>query len=281
MADQPQAATLVKFIPSFTTFEGAPFGPIDLKKYIKPTNGTHADLRYSAQLLNGNPFPAGLICTQDGLLSGIAAVGTMAEYEILLSVERPDFDAFTTVFTLSIKAKLSPEDPLFLTTLKSQVWKALSSNLPVPELSDLLNRPVTALEVYYLFQRFGILTIWDVFNLEPAGVKQAIKVEGANSHYHYYDRGSCLVAAPKDLFSHQRTLEDALHASRALAKEVYKRGWTIEFAGFNKMVRAAWVELQHLGDKHGKKLEILHYEPSVDDFRVYVAQTKTSGPSPS
>ena len=69
-----------------------------------------------------------------------------------------------------------------------------------------------------------------------------------------------------------------MQTAKVIAREVYKRGWTIEFAGFNKMVRAAWVELQVLGDAHGKQLEILHYNPSSEDLKLYVSQTKVQGP---
>jgi hypothetical protein len=69
-------------------------------------------------------------------------------------------------------------------------------------------------------------------------------------------------------------LEDALITSRVMAREVYNRGWTIELSGFNKMVRGAWVELQHLGDKHGRHIDILRYDPSTDDMRIYTEQAK-------
>src|SRR6202044_861685 len=118
------------------------------------------------------------------------------------------------------------------------------------------------------------LAIWDVYNLESAGDKIPLSLPGVSPYYQIYDRGSCLVGAPKDLFSHQRTLADALQTAKVMATEVYKRGWTIEFAGFNKMVRAAWIELQILGDRQGKQLEILHYTPSAADINVYTAESK-------
>lgn len=83
-----------------------------------------------------------------------------------------------------------------------------------------------------------------------------------------------LLQRQKICFSYERTLEDALQSARALAREVYKRGWVIEFAGFDKMVRAAWVELQLLGEENNKPIEILHYEPTVEDMKVYSAQAR-------
>jgi hypothetical protein len=151
--------------------------------------------------------------------------------------------------------------------------------MPIPEMTDALSRPVTAEEVYYLMQRFAVMSIWDVYNLEPAGDKTLLTLTGASPHYNIYDRGSCLVGAPKDLFSHQRTLADALQTAKAMAREVYKRGWTIEFSGFNKMVRAAWIELRVMGEKTGKQLEVLHYTPSLEDMKVYSAESRAVRPS--
>jgi hypothetical protein len=184
-----------------------------------------------------------------------------------------------TTFPLTIKSRAEFEDPFFLTNLKSEVWDLLGKNLPIPNLSDAFNRPITPVEIYYLLQRFATLTIWDIYNLEPPGEKTLLTLAGCSPHYDIYDRGSCLVGAPKSLFSHERTLEDALQTARVVAQEVYKRGWTIEFAGFNKMVRAAWIELQHLSVKHGKTLEILHYTPSPEDIKVYTFQAQTRGPT--
>ena len=99
-----------------------------------------------------------------------------------------------------------------------------------------------------------------------------LTLEGTSPHYNVYDRGSCLVACPKDLFSHVRTIDDGLQTARAMAREVYKRDWTIELAGLDKMSRAAWVEIQHLGDLNGKRLEVINFIPTPDDVKVYSAQ---------
>jgi hypothetical protein len=159
------------------------------------------------------------------------------------------------------------------------VWEALGKNQPMPDMADIFNLPITTNDIYFLMQRFASLAIWDVYNLESPGDKVLLNLAGSNPHYNIYDRGCCLVGAPKDLFSHQRTLADALQTARVMANEVYKRGWTIEFAGFNKMVRAAWVELQLLGSTSGKFLEILHYSPSVSDIRLSNTEVQMRGPS--
>ncbi len=276
-----QVPVQLKPIPPMITHVAAAFGPIDLNNFIKSPDPLDAQLFFSAELADSRALPDGFICTESGLIGGVAADNTEGSYEIRVTVKNKSGSASAT-FTaeLTIKERFAVQDPFFLTNLKSQIWSALSQNLPIPEMSDLTDRPITPTEIYYLLQRYAVLTIWDVYNLESPSAKTLLKLENANKHYNIYDRGSCLVAAPKDLFSHERTLADALDASRVLAREVYKRGWTIEFAGFNKMVRAAWVELQHLGDKHGKKLEVLHYVVTPEDLRVYNKQLQQQGPTP-
>jgi len=53
-------------------------------------------------------------------------------------------------------------------------------------------------------------------------------------------------------------------------------------AGFNKMVRAAWIEIQLLGQKHGNSLEIMHYTPTEEDKKLFSVQSQAAdlqGPS--
>jgi hypothetical protein len=262
---------LIKPIPTITTNEGAAFGPIDLKPHFSALNPRQ--LQFSAELTTHESLPAGLICTQDGLLSGIAKNKTAGDYDITLNVTEND-STTTARFKLTIKTRFTTDDPSFLDKLKSQVWQAVGDNAAFAGINNILDRPVTAGDMYYLLQRWGMLSIWDIYNLEAPSAGKLLNIPGASEHYHIYDRGSCLVAAPKDLFSYERTLEDALQTSRALAHEVYSRGWTIELSGFNKMIRAAWIELQLLGDKHGKRLDILHYTPEPDDLKLYTIKSE-------
>ncbi len=55
-------------------------------------------------------------------------------------------------------------------------------------------------------------------------------------------------------------------------REVYERKWTVELVGFEKLTRAAWVEIQHLGDKFGQKLDVINYDPSTNDIKLYSSQ---------
>ncbi|MBV8802692.1 MAG: hypothetical protein JO131_06995, partial [Gammaproteobacteria bacterium] len=134
---------------------------------------------------------------------------------------------------------------------------------------------LTAVEIYYLMQRFATLTIFDVYNLDPPGKPILLNLPGASPHYNIYDRGSCIVGTPKELFSHERTLEDALVTAKVMAREVHKRGWTLELVGFQKMMRATWVEMQVLGKKTGNYLDVLHYTPTNYDQRLYEAELQS------
>ena len=269
MVEQPISPKLVISIPAQIVNEGATYGPLKLASFIKADEGA---VRFRAELSDGRSLPTGLICTQDGIVNGIPANGTQGSYKIKITAEDDSGRVLTTEFDFTIKSKPAMDSPEMLGQLKAQIWEALGNNMPLPEMADMLNRPITATEIYYLLERFATLTVWDVYNLEYPGEKKVLSIEGVSPHYVIYDRGSCLVVAPKDLFSHERTLEDALQTARAVAGEVYKRGWVIELVGFNKMITAAWVELQHLGDQFGKQLEVLHFAPTSEDIKVYVAQ---------
>lgn len=260
---------LQSILPQVVT-EGAPFGPLDLNDFICSPDEESGIIYFSAEQADGQPLPPGFICTADGMISGIPQVS--GSYTITV-IAKNDMGEFTTQFPLTVVEKQSAEGYLYATDLKSKVWEALGNNLPLPEMGDLFNRPLSAIEIYYLLQRYATLTIWDVYNLDPPGEKKLIDV-GASEHYHVYDRGSCIIGAPKDLFTYERTLADALHTAKAMAREAYNRGWTIEFAGFNKMVRAGWVELQVLSDLYGKSIEILHFQPTEADIKLYEAEVR-------
>ncbi|SRR5579883_301648 len=268
-----QPPVLLAPIPDLVINEGAALGPINLNEYFQ----SETPLRFTAELENGASLPKGLICTNSGTLSGIGAANTQGEYLIIIVAENDSGTPTTAQFKLTIKERIAMHAEDFASELKSRVWDALGKDLPIPDIGDILNRPVTPMEVYWLLQRFATITIWDVYNLDPPGAKQLLQLEGCSKHYVVYDRGSCLVAAPKDLFSHERTLEDSLQAARAVAREAFKRGWVIEFAGFDKMVRAAWIELQLLSDKYNKKVEIMHYEPTEEDMKIYSARSQSLG----
>lgn len=263
---------LVKPIAAQVINEQAAYGPLDLKEYIQADGS--GSLQFSAALEDGKALAKGLICTEDGLLTGIPAKDSQGTYEIIVEAKNAEGSVKTSII-LTIKPSLLKSDIEYLNELKNQVWEAVEKKLPIPELGDIYQRPMTVLDIYYLLERWAVLKIWDAFNLDLPGKLIPLALEGMSSHYHVFDRGSCLVAVPKDLFSHERTIEDGLKTARAMAREVYKRHWTIELVGFDKMMRAAWVEIQHLGDRYDKPLEIINYEATPDDLKLYYTQHNT------
>ena len=265
------APTFIKAIPPQIINEQAAYGPFDLKDFMNVEAGV-LSLRFKAECVGGEALPAGLICTSDGYLTGIPAKETSGDYQILLTATNEE-GSTEAQFLLTIKPSLATatenKNAGYFNELKAQIWEALDHKLPLPDIAALFDRDITPLEIYYLLERWGVLTIYDAFNLDPPGVKKLLNLEGVSAHYHVYDRGSCLVATPKDLFSHERTMEDGLKTARAMAREAYQRNWTVELVGFNKMTRAAWVEIQHLGDKFGKQLEVINFNPMPSDIKIY------------
>lgn len=263
-----QAPVLIKPIPDQVVNERAAYGPFDLKGFIQVPGGGEGNLRFRGELKSGEALPRGLICTADGIVTGIPGKDTSGNYDILITAEN-EAGSLEAHYFMMIKPSLFAADADYIDKLKAQVWQALEQHLPLPDISEMYNQPISILEVYYLLERWGTLKIWDAFNLEPPGEKVLLTLEGTSPHYNVYDRGSCIIAAPKDLFSHERTIEDGLKTARAVAREVYKRNWTIELVGISPLTRAAWVELQHLSDQYGKSLEIINYNPGPIDLKVY------------
>jgi hypothetical protein len=267
--------TLAKAIPDQVINEGAAYKPLDLKQFIQAQDA-RSQIRFQAELEDGRPLPQGMICTAEGVFTGIPARGTEGAYVVVLKAQDViEGDEFATRFNLLIKPVNVATQHDLLKDLKAQIWEAVGKGQPLPVMPDLggiFNWPVTPFDIYYLLERFAYLTIWDAYNMDAPGKAVPINLKGASEHYRIVDRGSCIVASPKDLFSDQRTPRDALITARAMAEEVYKRGWTIEFSGFDKMVRAAWVRLQVLGKQQGKYLEILHYAAPAEDTVIYTKE---------
>lgn len=264
-----EAPIIVKPIPQQVVNERAAYGPFHLFSYIQTPD--NSPLRFSAGLSSGAALPKGLICTSDGTLTGIPAKRTQGTYEVIVTAEN-EAGSVDATFTFIIKPSLLATNKDLLTKLKAQVWDAINQKIAIPELENLYDSPISIQDVYYLVERFGILKVWDAFNLDPPGDVRLITIEGVSPHYRVYDRGSCLIAAPKDLFSHERTMADSLQTAQAVAREVYKRSWTIELVGLDKMMRAAWIEIQQLGDRYGKNLDVINYKPTASDMNLYTNQ---------
>lgn len=269
VAEEPQAPILVIPIPDQIVNEGANFGPFNLNEYIESPDAVSGTMRFFAELSDGRALPQGLICTSDGWVSGIPANGTEGVYEIVVVAENASGIPLSVSFQLIIKERIKMGHISEFTQLKSKIWEALEQGLPTPEITELINHPITKDDINYLVERMAPFIIWDVFNLDPPHVKQLLNFENLNKHYNIYDCGSCLVGAPKELFSHERTMEDAYQMARVMAREVYKRGWTVEFSGIEKVKRVAWVELSHLSEEFGKKVTIISHTATQRDIQLY------------
>ncbi len=253
-------------IPAQVVNERAAYGPFDLKPFF---NFPSLDeVYFTAQLENGQSLPKGMICTGDGLLTGIPAQKTQGHYDVII-IASNDEGEIESPLSLTIKASLATDPSVQGEPVKARIWEALHNNLPIPELADMYNLPVTPLDVYYLLERWGTITIWDAYNLEAPDVKTPLALDGMSEHFHVYDCGSCIIGVPKNLYSHERTLEDGLKTARAMAREVYQRQWAVDLSGFDKYTRAAWIEIQLLGDKYAKKLEVINFHPTLEDMHLY------------
>lgn len=271
-----EAPVILQPVPNQVVNEGAAYGPFDLQEYIKAPDGS--DVRFEAEVEGGGGLPQGMICTYDGILTGIPAKGTEGNYAITLTVSN-DAGSVTATFYMLIKpVALRETSAKYADELKQQVWEAIENNQPIPDLSEILGRDITPSEIYYLLERWATLTIYDAYNLEAPGEKHEIHLEGSSPHYVTYDRGCCLVAAPKDLYSHERTLADAIVTAQAIAREAVKRNWVVELVGFGKLTRAAWVEIQHLSEATNQKIDVLNFSPTDNDIKLY-QESARSGPS--
>lgn len=276
MADELKPPMLKTEIPAQVVNEGASF-TFNLNDFIQSPDAASGKVHFFAELADGESLPAGLICTTEGLVTGIPADKTQGSYNVVIMTENDSGIPFTTSFAFTIKERIKIDSiNQHFTDLKAKLWQALGEGLPLPDLSELMDRPLTHDDIYYLLKRFATLKIWDVYNLDPPSEPKLLALEGVSKHYHVYDRGCYVVGVPKDLFSYERTMEDALLTAKAMADEVYKRAWTVEFTGFGKMARACWVELQILGVKHDKPIEIIHYNPTPKDIMLFEAESKAT-----
>src|SRR5579885_2578803 len=106
---------LVKPVPPQTINELASYGPFDLKNFIQAPEGSQPP-RFSAELTDGKPFPKGMICTGDGIVTGIPAKGTQGVYEVMVTAEN-DAGKVTTTFAVTIKPSLVNREADYLEKL--------------------------------------------------------------------------------------------------------------------------------------------------------------------
>ena len=263
-------------------------------------------LLYTVELENDTGLPADLDYTITGIVYGQCRPPALeaSPYKITVTVSNGSETPLTTDFELEVLPALSAEDEWAIdNTLadefeeetqldedeeralfkslqeqaekeerfseeKQTIWEAIIQGQTIPELSALINRPITHQEVYYLLSRIAYFVIWDANNSAPAGALHALALKGASEHFNVFDRGACIVATPKQLFDHNRTLQHAVHTAQAMAREVFQRGWRVEFGGFDKMVRAAWIEFELLSEKFDKPVSYSYFQPSPHDVDI-------------
>jgi hypothetical protein len=150
--------------------------------------------------------------------------------------------------------------------IKSEIWQKIFDGETPEEITQLFSGNPTFAEIYYMIGRFADFVIWNADDHVPPGALKELPLDGLSEHFKVIDRGPCLVSLPLDLYSHERTLTDSLEVARLMAREVFKRGWRVEFGGFDKMVSAAWVELQLCMKREKNSISIVFYEPSQYDY---------------
>src|SRR5579862_6116542 len=130
-----EAPVVVSAIPKQITNEQAAFGPFELKDFFSGTS-----LHFSAELSSGRGLPQGMICTSDGVLTGIPAKGTHGNYQIIVTIEN-EAGQLQTEFTFVVKPSLAAEQTGdYISQLKAQVWEALEKRLPIPDITTLYNQ---------------------------------------------------------------------------------------------------------------------------------------------
>lgn len=260
-----QGLKLKQAIPLISVNQGAELAPINFNDYID--NSTGEALRFSVELVGGGALPAGIVLSQNGVLSGTPQLGTanVLPYEMTIVVFHP------AVSPLVIHCKLiihEAPDKINLDEFKTY-WQKFADGLELPDLEQLLMRQITPLDIYYLLGRFATLIIWNANDLTPADKGVMIDIPYSSALFKVYDFKSALVASPKDLYDPNRGLGDAIQTAKAMVHEIGRRKWNIELAGYDKMVTAAWVEVQYLKRMaKGHAIKVYNYEPSLYDTEV-------------
>ncbi len=251
-------------VPNFEVAEGSEFPAVDLNQYIE--NPTDKPLKFIAELTNDQPLPTGLFCSESGKLYGVPAIGTAKKrhYDVLVIVQGET----TLPLILSVSILIynpKTESPEYL----EFYWQALLGGVDpslLPDIQKALTRDVTPSDIYYLLGRFSTFIIWNADDLSSPDKGRIIELSDANERFNVYDFDVALVASPKDLYDPNRTLRNGIETAQAMIHEVQCRKWNIEFAGYDKLVRAAWLEVQKLNrlqKGEGHIIEVYHYEPNL------------------
>ncbi|OGT57730.1 MAG: hypothetical protein A3F43_02365 [Gammaproteobacteria bacterium RIFCSPHIGHO2_12_FULL_42_10] len=144
----------------------------------------------------------------------------------------------------------------------------------MPDLTQqAMNRPVTREDVCYLLERYGAYVLYNASDLTPASKAEILNLAEISKHFIVTDCGSSLVASPKQLFSHERTMSDADQTICAMLVEASRRGWDkVQYVGPPRGNRVLWTASQIL-EEQGKKIELVDYQPTVQDLKRYTNMT--------
>lgn len=295
-------------IPKQHYAENADITPLDLKQFMQPSEAGET-LSFKAVMEDGRTLEEalGLSCSADGIVSGtvlpnIADEGSQ-QVLVVASSDRgmPVISQVDIHVHAGAEAKVAADDivpeksdnqeNVFANDLldiddiipethvnatevsKQDHWQAISDDIKIPSAQEIAARPVSRADLYYLLGRYATLTLWNADVLEPASQLKLITLEGVSDSFHVFDRGSSLAASPKDLFAYDRSPLHAIKTAQAMMREVLRRGWTVEAAGYDKMLKAAWVEGQRVELVTKKETKFLHYQPTqrtIDYFNVHV-----------
>lgn len=274
--------TLKQQVTDIVINEGAQLEPINLLDYIdKPAA---AKLQFTSELVDGGTLPSGIAVSRDGVLSGVAKIGTARgkPYEITVVAFMPEALPLVMHIKLTIQEAVHaemaattkpPAAELDVTEFKNY-WQKFAAELQLPDIETLLRRKITPLDLYHLLGRFATLMIWNADDLTPANQGTLIKLPAASPLFRVYDFKSALVTTPTELYDSKRSLMDAIQTAKAMIQEIKRRKWNIELAGYDKMVTAAWVEVQNLNKSaEGHVIEVRNYEPSSYDEEVLILST--------
>lgn len=263
--NEVQGLELKETIPFISVNEGSALTAVDLNDYIN--NPTGEALQFTVELVGGGSLPAGINFSSDGILSGIPQAGTAKSlpYDITIVAFNPKVAPLVMHFKLTINAAAGKID---YNEFKNY-WQKFTEGLGLPDIEQLLTREITPLDIYYMLGRFATLIIWNADDLTPATKGAVIEIPHASKLFRIYDFNSAIVTSPNDLYDPNRGLKDAIQTAQAMVREIKRRNWNIELAGYDKMVTAAWVEVQHINKaKPGNPIKVYNYEPSLFDTEV-------------
>ena len=235
--------------------EGRDMRPFDAKRCLPEDYEANA---FVVDTLNGVNLPGGLSLDEHGVLRGVPVMGTSSGSPYKITVDIND-EAMQLPLEIHIGEQLRPDQIAYR---QGKIWKAFEEGGDIPaDILALVDRPVTKQDVYHLVERYASFTVWNSEDLRLAENGRKVKVDGVSEKFNIYDFDVCLVASPVDLLDDTRGLQDALTTARAMAKEVHRRRWHVEFSGFDRMAYAAFLEIQSLNSKSRHKTTIKKYTP--------------------